>query len=146
MRARRREVAAPAAASAAIFDRIVAMPEVAAARTVAAFTSIPGEPDTGPLIEWCRRSGRTVVLPEDEPAPDPGTVDVVVVPGVAFTADGRRLGQGGGWYDRFLARLRAEAVTIGVAFEVQIVESLPTEPHDVAVDCVVTEAAARWSS
>ena len=61
-------------------------------------------------------------------------------PGLAFTADGRRLGQGGGHYDRFLPRLRAGCVTIGAAFAEQLVDDLPTEPHDVRLDLVVTDA------
>ncbi len=122
------------------------MPVVADASTLSVFRSIAGEPDTAALIEWCRRRDRTVVLPEDAPAPDPATIDVAIVPGVGFAADGQRLGQGGGWYDRFLPQLRSDATVIGIAFEVQVVESLPVEPHDVRVDCVVTEAAARWST
>ena len=63
---------------------------------------------------------------------DPRALDVVVVPGLAFTPDGRRLGQGGGHYDRFLPRLRPDCVTIGACFAEQVVADLPTEPHDVA--------------
>ena len=51
-----------------------------------------------------------------------------------------RLGQGGGWYDRFLRTLRPDCVTIGVAFAPQIVDVLPVEPHDVQLDMVVTDA------
>ena len=71
---------------------------------------------------------------------DPASLDVVVVPGLAFTADGRRLGQGGGHYDRFLPRLRPECRTVGAAFAEQVVDDLPTEPHDVRLDLVVTDA------
>ncbi len=110
------------------------------ARTVMVFESIAGEPVTAPFIDWCRAEGKTVVLPEDEPAPDPRVVDVVVVPGLAFTASGERLGQGGGWYDRFLPRVRPGCVTIGVGFEPQLVEAVPVEPHDVRLDVVITDA------
>jgi 5-formyltetrahydrofolate cyclo-ligase len=103
------------------------------------FDSVPGEPITGPFIEWCRSVAITVVLPEDDPAPGPSSIDVVIVPGTAFTADGHRLGQGGGWYDRFLPRLRADATIVGVGFAPQIVDELPTEPHDVRMDRVVTD-------
>lgn len=111
------------------------------ARTVMVFESIAGEPVTAPFIDWCRAEGKTVVLPEDEPAPDAGVVDVdvVVVPGLAFTVSGERLGQGGGWYDRFLPRVRPGCVTIGVGFEPQLVETVPVEPHDVRLDLVVTD-------
>ena len=84
--------------------------------------------------------GKTVALPEDDPPPDPATVDVVIVPGLAFTVAGDRLGQGGGWYDRFLPRTRPGCTTIGVGFEPQLVESIPTEPHDVRLDVVITDA------
>jgi 5-formyltetrahydrofolate cyclo-ligase len=80
-----------------------------------------------------------VHLPEDEPPPDPRSIDVVIVPGTAFTAAGDRLGQGGGWYDRFLARVRPDCVTIGVGFAPQLVSELPVEDHDIRLDLVVTD-------
>ena len=70
---------------------------------------------------------------------DPGAVDVILVPGLAFTRAGQRLGRGGGFYDRLLARLPAVTWKIGVCFEVQISDAVPSEPHDVTVDCVMTE-------
>lgn len=120
------------------FVRDVAAVQQAA--TVMVFDSIPGEPITAPFIEWCRSQNKTVVLPEDEPRPDPSTIDVVIVPGTAFTAAGDRLGQGGGWYDRFLPSIRPGCLTIGVGFEPQLVDALPTEPHDVRLDLIVTDA------
>ena len=77
-------------------------------------------------------------VPEDDV--DPGWPDVVVVPGLAFAPDGQRLGQGGGWYDRFLIGVRDDCETIGVCFREQLVDELPTAPHDVAVDRVVTDS------
>jgi 5-formyltetrahydrofolate cyclo-ligase len=70
-------------------------------------------------------------------------IDVFLVPGVAFTRDGRRLGRGAGYYDATLARRSREAWTIGVAFEAAVVAELPTEPHDVRVDSLATEAGVR---
>lgn len=66
---------------------------------------------------------------------------VIVVPGVAFTARGDRLGRGGGHYDRALAAIRAVAplVAVGLALDVQIVPELPIEPHDQRLDAVVTD-------
>ena len=58
---------------------------------------------------------------------------------VAFTAGGDRLGQGGGWYDRFLPHVRSNCTTIGVCFEPQLVDMLPLEPHDVRLDHVVSD-------
>lgn len=64
--------------------------------------------------------------------------DLIVVPGIAFTVDGRRLGRGRGYYDRLLSRPAfARAYTLGYAFSFQIVESLPVEPHDVRLDEVL---------
>jgi 5-formyltetrahydrofolate cyclo-ligase len=62
-----------------------------------------------------------------------------VVPGLAYAPDGRRLGQGGGHFDRFLPRLRPDCVTVGVCFHEQLVDDLPTSAHDARVDRVVTD-------
>jgi 5-formyltetrahydrofolate cyclo-ligase len=76
------------------------------------------------------------VVPEQEP--DPQTPDLVVVPGVAFTADGQRLGQGGGWYDRFLLGIGDLTQTVGACFSEQIRGELPSEDHDVSVHHVIS--------
>jgi 5-formyltetrahydrofolate cyclo-ligase len=70
----------------------------------------------------------------------PPTVDLILVPGVAFDLNGRRLGRGRGFYDRLLVSLRG--VKCGVAFDQQVVSELPVEPHDVRLDCLVTPT--RW--
>ena len=116
---------------------MVALPAVSVAETVLAFTSIPGEPETGSLLVWCAATGRLVSVPESDVAPT--WPDLVVVPGLAFTSTGDRLGQGGGWYDRFLSQVRSGCTTVGVCFAEQVVDSLPLEAHDVAVDHVVTD-------
>lgn len=69
-------------------------------------------------------------------------IDVMIVPGVAFTRDGRRLGRGRGYYDRYLARPDFRATTIGVGFSHQLLRELPTEPHDRTLDRVVIPFAA----
>ena len=69
----------------------------------------------------------------------PGEIDLVVVPGVAFTAGGVRLGRGKGYYDRYLSQAEFRGATVGVCYAHQLVGELPSEPHDVAVDCVVAE-------
>ena len=66
-------------------------------------------------------------------------IDCIVVPGVAFTAAGVRLGHGKGYYDRLFARLSPQAIRIALAFDCQIANDLPQEPHDQLVDMVVTE-------
>ncbi|NUO83297.1 5-formyltetrahydrofolate cyclo-ligase [candidate division KSB1 bacterium] len=64
-------------------------------------------------------------------------LDLVLVPGLAFDREGNRLGYGGGYYDRLLAEI--EAPKVALAFEVQIVDAIPAEPHDRHVNIVVTE-------
>ncbi len=76
-------------------------------------------------------------VPEDEGVR--GGFDLVVVPGLAFDSLGRRLGQGYGYYDRFLAALGGTAVTVGLAFSWQLVPEVPVDAWDVPVDAVVTE-------
>lgn len=70
----------------------------------------------------------------------PEEIDLMIVPAVAFTDDGIRLGQGGGYYDRFLNKMAAKnkaPYTIGVCYDFQIYSALPVESHDYAVDCVL---------
>jgi 5-formyltetrahydrofolate cyclo-ligase len=71
----------------------------------------------------------------------PESLDLVVVPGVAFDERGGRLGYGGGYYDRFLRRHAAGAIWAALAFEIQIVlEPLPLDAHDVRMDLIFTES------
>jgi 5-formyltetrahydrofolate cyclo-ligase len=67
-------------------------------------------------------------------------LDFVLVPGVAFDLHGRRLGQGRGYYDRLLAEIRGK--TCGVAYDEQIVRTVPVQPHDADVNCILTPT--RW--
>ncbi|MFT3852809.1 MAG: 5-formyltetrahydrofolate cyclo-ligase [Ilumatobacteraceae bacterium] len=139
---------------------VAALDEYRRAATVMAFCGIAGEPDTDPLFARLAADGKALVLPRAagagleaalpgdalvrgphgvrEPTGatvDADAVDLVLVPGVAFTTDGCRLGRGGGHYDRFLAGCTAPK--IGVCFAEQLVDALPVEPHDVRVHRVV---------
>ena len=69
----------------------------------------------------------------------PAMIDFLVVPGLAFDLLGRRLGRGGGYYDRFLGRLRRSALTVGIAFDEQIIDEVPVDDRDMSVDVVVTD-------
>ena len=69
---------------------------------------------------------------------EPDQIDLMLVPGIAFDEAKHRLGQGGGFYDRYLERLRRDCMTIGIAFEEQIVEQVPCGLHDRKVDYIVT--------
>lgn len=150
-----------------IAERIQALPEVRAARTVMAFSSFGSEVETAPLIAALHRAGVRVALPRvegddvvavayapgDEVAPgafgvseptglgvlDPADLDVVIAPGVAFDRLGGRVGYGAGYYDRFLPRTRPDATAIAIAFAVQIVDEAPQGAMDRRVDAIVTE-------
>lgn len=87
-------------------------------------------------------AGRMGILepdPSQSPAVDPEEIDLVLVPGLGFTREGGRLGFGGGYYDRFLAKIRPNAAVIAVCLSCQIVpaEDLPLEAHDVRMPLVL---------
>jgi len=69
-----------------------------------------------------------------------GDVDAFVIPGVGFSEDGFRLGRGGGYYDVTLKQA-ARAARVGVGFDLQLVPTLPQDPHDMPLDAVVTESS-----
>ena len=87
-------------------------------------------------VAWSQ-STRDKAAPQ--PAPDAPELfpDVVFVPLVGFTADGHRLGQGGGHYDRWLAATPS-VLPLGLAWDCQLREELPTEPHDCRLRGVIT--------
>lgn len=94
------------------------------------------------------RDGSTLVpgpfgIPEPAPearVPVPiDSLDMVVVPGLAFDPYGCRLGWGAGYYDRLLAGIRPQTPIVGLAFECQIVPSIPFLAHDVRMSAIVTE-------
>ncbi len=109
-----------------------------------------------PRVEWKRRDMAAVEVTsfddrtmevdghglrsprEGAPVP-PELIDLVVVPGLAFDPRGFRLGRGGGYYDRFLRRLRRSATAVGLAFDLQVIDAVPADDRDVAVDMIVTD-------
>ena len=167
---RRREAPPTAAMGSAATQVLCDTPEYRAANTVAMYVALPDELPTEVLLERARAEGKRVLLPRilvaGEPAfaaftsfeelrpgrygvrePAVGSpvvslseAGVVVVPGVAFDRLGGRLGHGGGYYDRALARIKGGAsFVVGFAASEQVVEELPRERHDVDVDAVATE-------
>ena len=78
-----------------------------------------------------------ILEPPAGPAVRPEDVRAWLVPGLAFTKDGGRLGYGGGWYDRLLCRAAKQTPKIGIAYGFQLVDELPTEPHDIRLTSVV---------
>jgi len=78
---------------------------------------------------------------QDEIKPVPfKSMDLILVPALAYDKDGNRLGRGKGYYDRFLEKLPEYALTIGLCFDFQVVESAPTLPHDIPVRVLLTDA------
>lgn len=159
---------AAATAAEAITATLLALPVLRAARTVAAYVSLGSEVSTQSLLAALTDRGVTVLLPvlaadgsltwrelsrldalvpgrhglreppPTAPARDLGDAAVVIVPGVAFDRAGNRLGRGGGSYDRALNALPPGVTTIAAAFDSDIVESVPVDPHDKRVAMIVT--------
>jgi 5-formyltetrahydrofolate cyclo-ligase len=81
------------------------------------------------------------------PEPDPQKsrpvvareIDAAIIPGSVFDINGGRLGYGGGYYDRFLVNDAPQAKRVGFAFEMQVVENVPVQPHDQPLDILITE-------
>lgn len=94
------------------------------------------------ILPYERTSLRLGAFQIEEPAEgtpvDPAEMELIIVPAVAYDRRGNRLGRGKGFYDRLLATTKA--TTIGVAYDFQLVDELPVEPHDTPVHIVITES------
>ncbi len=142
-------------------------------KVVTGYWPIRSEADPRPLLEVAAEAGASIGLPVLEgtlhlrfrrwdgdpvlipvgfgtmgPRPEQPEVepDVIMLPLAAFDANGHRLGYGRGHYDRTIARLvaaGAKPLLIGIAFSAQEVERIPNEPHDIALDMIVTEDGVR---
>ena len=90
------------------------------------------------LGDECLQAGPMGILePRIDDAASPREVGVWIVPGLAFTAGGKRLGYGGGWYDRLLSEAADDALKLGVAHDFQVLEDLPTDMRDILLTGVV---------
>ncbi|MBM3845114.1 MAG: 5-formyltetrahydrofolate cyclo-ligase [Verrucomicrobia bacterium] len=159
-------------ASEQLCGRLQARAEWIAARYVLGFFPLPSEPDIRPVLEAALRDGKRLALPrfrsgsgDYEPveirdlAQDlvPGAfgirepadtcrvssmnpLDLILVPGIGFDLAFGRLGRGKGHYDRLLAG--TDAWVVGVGFDWQVEVAVPTEPHDIPLDFLVTPS--RW--
>lgn len=147
--------------------RLLELPELQSARTVFCYVSYGGEVETHRLIEnllsqgkrvlvpRCRENGMMDCVPIDtleqltrgkmgilEPSAELGTVDArsvefAVIPAVGCGLDGTRLGQGGGYYDRFLEQVDCDQAVL--CLEDFLLPSVPTEPHDRKMKCIITQ-------
>ena len=150
-----------------ICERIVRLSAWRSARTVVLFAPEDREPDIELL--WKYSDGRRLVYPRvagtgltlysvesvkdleigplklrepraiAESKVSPESVELVLIPGGAFTESGHRCGRGGGFYDRFIAALPPAAVKVGICFEEQLLEEIPMDAHDMSVDIVIAE-------
>ena len=90
------------------------------------------------LIPGCMKIPEPSVLTDDRKV-QINDVDVIVVPGAAFDRSGNRIGYGGGFYDRLLAQLQKPVPVIAPAYEEQVIDVVPAEPHDKKVSIIVTD-------
>ncbi len=167
-RRRRSEVLEPSKTSLLAARNITQTAKWRSAKTVLLYHAVGSEIDTSLLISSALTENKTTLLPvtidksgemgvgiitsvdnlsaghfsipepELDATFDFSKIDLVIVPGVAFDNSGGRLGQGGGYYDRFLAR--CNAIKIGYCFNNQISDSIiPSETHDIKMDYIITE-------
>ncbi len=152
-----------------IKERFLQLEEFQRAERIFFYASYRAEVDTFELISEALRQNKRVALPKvypekkvmrfywiralntvspgyrgiPEPVPEDEAMaeeaDLVVVPAVAYNERGYRLGYGGGYYDRFLKEVRKETITVGLAYDEQIIGPLPTDDWDMPVDIVITE-------
>ena len=86
-----------------------------------------------------RKGPMGILEPAEAEIVSPKDVGVWLVPGLAFTRNGKRLGYGGGWYDRLLADAPKASLKIGIAHAFQVVDDLPGEPHDILLSGIVDD-------
>ena len=84
--------------------------------------------------------------PDQHPELPLDSIDFFLCPGLAFTPDGKRLGQGGGFYDRILSRKKPTSRVIGSCMARQVLENIPCEEHDIQMDYLLTETGLRKTS
>lgn len=164
---RRQAAALPRADVPHLLEQFLALPQVQAAHTVMVFYGVGREPDTTPLIRQLLSMGKRVALPVclpqrkmearsishlnqlipnhygipepdgDRPIVPPQEIDVVLVPNMMCDRAGYRLGQGGGYYDRWLKEYTGLTVAVCPAQRLQ--EQLPHAQYDVPVQLVLTD-------
>jgi 5-formyltetrahydrofolate cyclo-ligase len=127
-----------------ICERVMQLPQWLEAQSIVLFSPLPSEPIVTPLKLDCEaRKIAVATIPQtagnESDLHLPETMDLILVPGLAFSKDRHRLGRGGGFFDRLLAGRAAGTFKLGVCFSFQLLETIPTEPHDIAIDAIVSE-------
>lgn len=112
------------------------------AKKICAYEAFKTELDLSEFIEFCRAQGREVIFPEksgnEYVVEGASEVDLWICPGLAFSERGDRVGFGGGWYDRFLAKAKSGSRKLGVAYSFQIIPFVPSVSHDIKLDKVIS--------
>lgn len=163
---RQRNLSGSPAEAAAIVSLLESHPQVKRAHTLLLYSALPDEPSLQPLLDRLVEEGKTVLLPRvvngtdmelcyytgaadlqqgafnimepiGKPCTDYESVDVAIVPGMAFDKQGHRLGRGKGYYDRLLPQLK-KTYKIGVCYPSRLLADVPTDEHDVRMDEVVS--------
>jgi 5-formyltetrahydrofolate cyclo-ligase len=147
--AARRAAAVEPEAEARLCAALLLIPELAAAKVVAGYVALRGEPNIFVVLEELRSRGVRVVLPVVTESRDlyfrsadgqlvaTSEIDVVLAPAVAADPRGGRLGRGGGSYDRALPRVRPDALVIAIVHASELLDAVPLEAHDRPVGAVL---------
>jgi 5-formyltetrahydrofolate cyclo-ligase len=128
-----------------VCERVLEMTEWNEARNIVLFSPLPSEPLITPLKLDCdARKVSCANIPQSARSEAdlhlPETIDLILVPGLAFSKDRHRLGRGGGFFDRLLAGRAANAYKLAICFSFQVLDSVPVLEHDAVMDVVVTDA------
>lgn len=126
-----------------ICERVLEMTEWAEAQNIVLFTPLPSEPIITPLQIDCKARNVSCANVPQSPKSEtelhlPEQIDFIIVPGLAFSKEKHRLGRGGGFFDRLLVGRAKDAFKLGICFDFQLLDQIPTEEHDVVMNGVVT--------
>jgi 5-formyltetrahydrofolate cyclo-ligase len=123
-----------ATASQKIITKLLQLPELAQVKKIGVFEPFKTEPNLDEFYKQLEKKGVQLIFPPDLWTENP---DLILVPGLAFTLAGERLGRGHGFYDKLLLKF-SNVLSIGICFAEQIVDELPVEAHDQKVDLVIS--------
>lgn len=152
-----------------LFEALKTTPQIEVAEKIVAFFPHKSEPNIEPFLEWVVSNKKELYLPrvnevgldlvrvlffsdleqgsygimepkKEFEATDLNEFDIILVPGLGFSPNGNRLGFGGGFYDRLLKQVKG--YKIGVGYEFQVLDEIPVEPHDVALNMIITDSGS----
>jgi 5-formyltetrahydrofolate cyclo-ligase len=158
--------------SGAIANHILALEQFKAARVIFSYLSHSGEVATNLALIAAMASGKLVLTPTPDHRLLPehgfhfgksvhagsivtekytgeiaiGEIDLILVPGIVWDRRGHRIGFGGGYFDRLLAARRRDSVAIGLSYDLQLIDKIPSDPWDQAVDLVITQSGSHQTN